>query len=158
MRASPAFEVSLHRFGVWRGAVLLLGTLGVAALVAWALTREGSIDSAVMIGCALAAGVLLWLTLSLVRVPAVGLRWDGLLWHVGPPGASADKSLPGDVTVVIDLGPWMLLRFKPTAPEARPRVTWLPVQRRGIETQWHALRCSVYSPHPAPIADTPGGP
>ena len=25
------------------------------------------------------------------------------------------------------------------------RVTWLPVQRRGLESQWHALRCAVYS-------------
>jgi hypothetical protein len=158
MRASPAFEVSLHRFGVWRGAVLLLGLLGVATLAAWALTREGSIDNAVTIACALAAGVLLWLTLSLARVPAVGLRWDGLQWHVGPPEAGADKSVPGDMAVVIDLGPWMLLRFKPAAPDVRPRVTWLPVQRRGIETQWHALRCSVYSPNPAPATKTPIGP
>jgi hypothetical protein len=36
----------------------------------------------------------------------------------------------------------------------RRRATWLPVQRRGIERQWHALRCSVHSPHAAPGHDT----
>jgi hypothetical protein len=40
----------------------------------------------------------------------------------------------------------MLLRFTPDAPA---RMTWLPVQRRGLEAQWHALRCAVYSPRPA---------
>jgi hypothetical protein len=53
--------------------------------------------------------------------------------------------MPGNVAVVIDLGPWMLLRFTADAP---PRTTWLPVQRRGLEAQWHALRCAVYSPRP----------
>ena len=74
---------------------------------------------------------------SLLRTPARSLRWDGQAWHL--------DAVPGDVAVVIDLGPWMLLRFASTD---FARVTWLPVQRRGIDAQWHALRCAVYSPRP----------
>jgi hypothetical protein len=39
----------------------------------------------------------------------------------------------------------MLLNF---TPDAAARTSWLPVQRLGLETQWHALRCAVYSPRP----------
>jgi hypothetical protein len=156
MRASPAFEVTLHRFGVWRGAVLMLGGLGVAAMAAWLVTREVPVGIPLAIAGASAAVTLLWLAVSLAHVPAVALRWDGLLWHLGSPAAAGpDDSMPGDVAVILDLGSWMLLRFTPAVPHAQPRVTWLPVQRRGIETQWHALRCSVYSPHPASATDTP---
>ncbi len=161
MRASPAFEITLHRFGVWRGAVLLLGLFGVATISAWVATREEPVGIALAIASASAVGILFWLALSLAHVPAVALRWDGLVWHVGSPTVGPDDLVPCDVVVVIDLDSWMLLRFTPAAPHAQPPVTWLPVQRLGIETQWHALRCSVYSPHPAhpaPAADTPGEP
>jgi hypothetical protein len=158
MRASPAFEVTLHRFGVWRAAVLMLGLFGVATIAAWVLTREEPVGIALVIVSASAVGILFWLALSLAQVPAVSLRWDGLLWHAGSPAAGSDDSVPGDVAVILDLGSWMLPRFTPAVPHLQPCVTWLPVQRRGIETQWHALRCSVYSPHPAPAADTPGEP
>ena len=75
---------------------------------------------------------------SLWHVPAQSLRWDGRAWQL--------DAAAGELSVAIDLGPWMLLRFK---PERRARASWLPVQRAGLETQWHALRCAVYSPRPA---------
>ena len=157
MRASPAFQISLHRFGVWRSAVLVLAAIGMSAIAAWLISREPPIDIAVL-GLAVSSLVLVWLAASLASVPAVSLRWDGQLWHLGAPGALPDAAVSGDLHVAIDLGPWMLLRFRPTsALERRARPTWLPVQRRGIEPQWHALRCSVYSPRPAPGADAATG-
>jgi hypothetical protein len=75
---------------------------------------------------------------SLWRVPVQSLRWDGGAWQL--------DGMPGDLKAAIDLGPWMLLMFTPALPG---RTSWLPVQRRGLETQWHALRCAVYSPRPA---------
>jgi hypothetical protein len=152
MRAAPAFQVSLRRFGAWRVAVLLLAALGVAAMTAWWLLRESPMTAPTSLAVALAALALAVLGARCARIPAADLRWDGRVWHLGP--ASGD-SVSGELSVAIDLGAWMLLRFAPAAPEARPRAIWLPVQRRGLEPQWHALRCAVYSPRPAPAEDAP---
>ena len=43
----------------------------------------------------------------------------------------------------------MLLQFRAHDRSHSPRMIWLPVQRRGLEPQWHGLRCAVYSPRPA---------
>ena len=153
MRAAPAFQISLHRFEVWRVAVLLLAWLGVAAIAVWFIAREQAIDSATAGAAASALLALGWLAISTARVPATTLRWDGRRWNLGVPGSAPDHAVPADLTAVIDLGPWMLLRFKPVEKAARMPVGWLPVQRRGIETQWHGLRCAIYSPRPAPGAD-----
>jgi len=138
MRASPACQVSLRRFGVWRAAVLGLGLLGVASVTAWLASREEALSAQLASAIGLAALMMAALVASLLRTPAADLRWDGQVWQLG--------AMPGDLTVVLDLGPWMLLRFTAGAPA---RTTWLPVQRRGLEGQWHALRCAVYSPRPA---------
>ncbi|MDB5818794.1 MAG: hypothetical protein JWQ11_2434 [Rhizobacter sp.] len=75
--------------------------------------------------------------------------------------------LQGELMVVMDLGSWMLLRFdrplfEPNLAAAaastdvnshpqwlgiRPKTTrlWLPLQRAGLERQWHGLRCALYS-------------
>ncbi|MBC8058151.1 MAG: hypothetical protein H7Y61_16380 [Rhizobiales bacterium] len=154
MRAAPACQVSLRRFGLWRGAVLALTALAVASIVAWASTREGSVTPMLLMASALSTLATVALGVSLARVSPTGLRWDGRAWHLGP---ATDDTAPGELTVAIDLGPWMLLRFAPTMTEARARVVWLPVQRRGLEAEWHALRCAVYSPRPAPADDPPAG-
>jgi hypothetical protein len=138
MRASPACQVSLRHFGVWRSAVLGLSLLGSISVAAWLLHREDALSMPLAAATASAGALMAILVASLLRTPAVDLRWDGQAWHL--------DAVPGDLAVVIDLGPWMLLRFTPAVPA---RVTWLPVQRRGLEAQWHALRCAVYSPRPA---------
>ena len=158
MRAAPAFQVSLRRFGVWRAAVALLGLLGVAAIAAWGLTREPPLGATASIVAALVAAAITGWAVWLARVPAVNLGWDGQRWQLVRADAVPDESAFGELRVVIDLGPWMLLRFELVAAGSRPRVTWLPVQRRGIEAQWHALRCTVHAPRPAPGADAADGP
>ncbi len=153
MRAAPACQISLRRFGVWRSGVLALAALGVAVMAAWLITRESALLSPSSVAAACATLLLATAGASLAKMPAVDLRWDGLVWHLGPP---AGEPIAGELRVAIDLGAWMLLRFAPASPQARPRITWLPVQRRGLEAQWHALRCAVYSPRPAPAPDAPG--
>ena len=153
MRAAPAFQVSLRRFGVWRGAVLTLAALAMATMAAWLITQERPIEIVAWVATGLSIAAVAGLAARAVRVPPVDLGWDGRAWFVGP---GPDESSPGDLHVAIDLGRWMLLRFTPAAPTgARP--IWLPVQRLGIESQWHALRCTVYSPRPAPRDDATGG-
>ena len=147
MRAAPAFHVSLHRFGVWRAAVIALAVVVAAALTAWLMTGEAPVGMASGPGAAAVLTALVALTLSLLRTPPCDLRWDGSAWTLGRTGCEPS---PGALLVAVDLGGWMLLRFIPAAPA---RAIWLPVQRLGLEAQWHALRCSVYSPRPAPAAD-----
>ena len=111
----------------------------------------------VVLAVAAATAGCAWLAFSLIRVPAVSLRWDGQVWHLGPADAPVDASVPGELAVAIDLGRWMLLWFRPAAPQPRPLLTWLPAQRRGIEPHWHALRCAVHSPRAPAAADPAAG-
>lgn len=146
MRPAPACQVSLQRFGVWRAAVLSLSALGIASIAGWMFTRDRPVDTLLILAAALSASCIAALGASLVhRLRATHLRWDGLAWHLGP---ISDAATPGELQVAIDLGPWMLLRFSASLPDscARARTLWLPVQRRGLEGEWHALRCAVYSP------------
>jgi hypothetical protein len=110
--------------------------------------------------CGLVATIaaVAWLMRGLTRLAPLGLRWDGQCWHLAASGPAAQEAVPGDLTVAIDLGVWMLLRFEPAASARRAAPSWIPVQRRGIESQWHALRCAVHSPRAAAQADAAPGP
>jgi hypothetical protein len=154
MRAASAFQISLQRFGAWRVGVGLLAGLGTLTVVAWLGGREPPAERALLIGGLLAALGLVLLGISLARVAPTTLRWDGIAWHLGSPSG---KPLVGELAVMIDLGAWMLLRFRPEA-RGPVRAAWLPVQRRGIELQWHALRCALYSPRPHRVDGSAAGP
>ena len=156
MRASPAFQVSLRRFGAWRIGVGVLAVLVVAALTAWLFARAPDVDLLLAMGLAATATAIIALVMALMKVPASSLRWDGQAWHLGALDAAADEAVPGELAVAIDLGSWMLLHFRPLEPRRHVPMNWLPVQRRGIEAQWHALRCAVHSPRAA-AADTASG-
>ena len=71
------------------------------------------------------------------------LDWDARRWALHSPAGAAQE---GELAVAIDLGPWLLLRFRPAAPPRRAR--WIALQRAAHAAQWHALRCAVYSPRP----------
>jgi hypothetical protein len=149
MRASPAFQVSIERVGVWRLGVGVLLAAAAASFVAWAVAMTDRPRWLPMLlgGAACLAAVAAAATL--LRFAPTRLRWDLECWHLGPaspPGAPAAR---GQVEVALDLGSWMLLRFVHEAPAGRRRVSWLPLQRRGLEGEWHALRCAVYCARPA---------
>ena len=161
MRASPAFQCVLNRFGVWRAAIAALASAGVAVLLVWLATRSEPMPSlglAAWVGAMLAVPAL---AASLMRIPAVTLRWDGQQWWLarlaGSSRAAAAAQIDavgGEIDVALDFGGWMLLRFRPISAARRERFSrWLPVQRRGLEAHWHALRCAVYSPRPAPARE-----
>ncbi len=100
------------------------------------------------------AGLLLWRAgASLLRNAPLSLRWDSQRWHLGPLASAGDEPWPGSLAVALDLGPWLLLRFEHEADLRRRRITWLPVQRRGLEAEWHALRCAVYCARSDPGLD-----
>jgi hypothetical protein len=150
MRAAPAFQISLNRFGIWRAGILGLSVLGIAVLALWLAGRERVPWVDALTGLSILPLVVL--ARSLARVPPVDLSWDGRAWSLRPEGQPIDSAQVGDLQVVVDLGPWMLLRFRAEgAGSTRP--IWLPVQVLGIAAQWHALRCAVHAPRPLPVAD-----
>jgi len=159
MRTAPAIQVSLNRFGAWRAAMLVLTLFGALALSGWLAWRDELSAAHRGIAVVVAAGAMLWLCMSLARLPAVQLAWDGQRWTLKPMASARAEPIAGEITVSVDLGPWMLLRFRPAMSSlssrwARP--SWLPVQRRGFGPHWHALRCAVYSPRPLDSAGRPG--
>jgi hypothetical protein len=146
MRASPAFQCVLNRFGVWRTAVAALAGTSVALLLVWLWARGEPPPLLGRVAWICAVLAVPALAASLMRMPPVTLRWDGQQWWV--------EANAGEIDVALDLGGWMLLRFRPVSAARRERSPkWLPVQRRGLEAQWHALRCAVYSPRPAPARE-----
>ena len=153
MRASPAFQVVLDRFGVWRTAVLATAVTGGVVMLAWLASSPPSVSVASRGLAVVAALALLLFGARAARVAPVSLRWDGQLWHLGPPQSAGHEPVSGALQVALDFGPWMLLRFEPAESTWRTRATWLPAQRRGLESRWHALRCAVYSPRPQPGAN-----
>jgi hypothetical protein len=160
MRTSPAIDVVLTRFGVWRAAMALLAAAALAAIwawwAAWDLAQPPDTRIALLAALVIASGMVVALAASLGRVQTTALHWDGQGWSLRRPQrdrTAAAEPVAGEIVVAIDLGLWMLLRFEPALRVGRVRCVWLPVQRRGIETQWHALRCAVYSPRPTPTAE-----
>jgi multidrug transporter EmrE-like cation transporter len=142
MRDSPAVQVQLRRFEVWRTAVALVALAALASCVAWAITMAGTNGDqsmALVFGLALAlATATVALAISLLRMPAGVLSAIDGGWTFSP---DAGASVSGALTVAMDWGGFLLLRL-----ESGPRAhLWLPVQRRGVENDWHALRCAVHA-------------
>ena len=146
MRSAPPFDISVKHYGVWRAGLLLLGATACASLAAWWWAQP--VPAPGWAGAVAAVGGLMSLVCVAAAwsIPPLSLRWDRQSWQLSRRGAPEQA---GSVQVGLDLGSWMLLRFRPDAASGAHVPTWLPVQRRGLEAQWHALRCAVYSPRPA---------
>jgi hypothetical protein len=133
----------VRRFDRWRAFVAALAALAAATLAAWFGTRLawGTVATAVatLASCALAVAIA-W---HGSRRAPVRLRWDGFRWHLGPAAAASDQDVAGCSRPIIDLGSWLLVVFEGST-SAVGRV-WLPLQRRGLEGEWHALRCALYA-------------
>jgi len=129
MQAPPAFSVSVVRFGVWRGICLAASLAAVSAALAWACSLWDTRPLATVVPMMVLP--MVWRAMRAHQ--PFHLRWDTQAWHLGP--------IAGRLSVAVDAGGWMLLCF---TPEGGRRSRWLPVQRRGLEVAWHALRCTVY--------------
>jgi len=152
MRASPALTIRIEHHGAWRAGALLLAAASGAVLAAWRISQSdpAPLWSDVVTGVAGAAiAVCAWLSW---RVPDAVLRWDRQQWWLACAGG-AERA--GTLHLAIDLGAWMLLRFDPAGVRRGSRWRhrcWLGAQRRGLEPQWHALRCTVLAPAATPPA------
>ena len=149
MHGSPPCTITVARFRAWRAGVAVVALAGLATLGAWLLASPLGERPWPQAGVALAAIATVALAASLWRQPVVRLRWDGLGWTVAA-AAGEGPEVPGRMEVAIDLGSFLLLRFRPDGSSGPAAVRWIPVGRSGLEHEWHAFRCAVHSPQPAP--------
>jgi hypothetical protein len=150
MRASPAFQIIVRRCGAWRAALGVLMPLGAASLAAWWAGGRASVPWTVAVPLMLLCLAVLGGVATLVHCPGQRLRWDTQRWTLAPASAHEQHPSPGRLIVAIDLGSWILLKFEHDVATRWRRASWLPVQRRGHEAQWHAFRCAVYFSRSAP--------
>lgn len=155
MQSASALQVTIRCFGVWNAALGVLFAAVISAVAGWFLAWHD--EPAVWDGGVLSALALVGLSgvFGLVRRLPIVLRWDGQRWHVADPHRGWVDAQASDIRVVLDLGGWMLLKYRVgTFPTSRRRSGWIPAQRRGIETQWHALRCALHARAAAHMAPT----
>jgi hypothetical protein len=145
MRASPAFQITVCHFGAWRSAIAVLLLCAVSTLAAFALADGESAPPLVRSVALLASAAVVLAGSGLMRCRPVSLRWDTHCWNLGPGSSVGEEPWPGRLEVTLDLGAWMLLRFEHEVTAGRRRSSWVPVQRRGMESAWHGFRCAVYS-------------
>jgi hypothetical protein len=141
MRGAPPVEIRVRRQGPWRAFVVALVVLTVASIGLWLASAE--VDTAVQAMLAvltLAAGAA---ALSTTAPFNLCVRWTGSCWTLARGEEPGSEPVTGVLTVAIDLGGWMLLRF--AAGSTRTRTIWIPVQRGSVEGDWHALRCAVHA-------------
>ena len=149
MHGSPPCTITVARFRAWRAGVAVVALAGLAVLGAWLVASPLGELAWVRAGVALAAIAIVALALSLWRQPVVRLRWDGVSWTVAA-AAGEGQEVPGRMDLAIDLGSFLLLRFRPAGRSGPAAVRWIPVDRTGLEQEWHAFRCAVHSPQPVP--------
>ena len=160
MRAPPPVEFASALGRAWRAALSLLVGASVAVPLAWGLpyftARWGShrpdllldgpsdprIQAALALWAAAMAAAAAWLR---QRAQAAGertLRWDGQDWVLSPaaPGRAEQR---GDAELMLDLGPWMLVRFLPCA--GLGAATWLPLASGRDLARWAALRGALWN-------------
>lgn len=146
MRGSPPCAVTLRCFVAWRWTIAVAA---LATLLAWVLLAPPGRLAGVRIAVALAGAATLGLALSVLRVAAGTLPWDGSAWTFADSVKAQAEPTAGERELAIDLGAFLLQRFTPHDAPGRRSERWLPVGRHGIERGWRAFRRALYSPRPA---------
>jgi hypothetical protein len=173
MKSAPAVSVTLQPSPGWQrlmswaawaapacvaGGVVWHGVAGSPALQALPIR--------LMVLVALIAAGLLGVAIGRLRTPRLRrLSWDGQQWwgDLRPEAAATatllpDAALPGEVSLQIDWGGWMLLRFVPHAADghALHRSTcWIALGEAPHRPHWHALRCALCDPGAPGTATAP---
>lgn len=137
MRSAPPVSVTCDGGPAWAGCQAVVQVLASAALAAWlaAWADLSPVAAAgVVFAAAATAGLLAWQRPKPQPMP---LAWDGACWGAGMP------VVIGQVEVMIDLGRWLLLRFRPD--EVAAPVRWLAVSAPAAGAALHGLRVALYS-------------
>ncbi|MCK9688316.1 hypothetical protein [Scleromatobacter humisilvae] len=159
MRAPPPVEFTSAFGRAWRAALSLLVGASVAVPLAWGLpyfaAHWGSPQPDVLLealadprgqaliaiwGAAMAVAAF-WLARRRSTAGGRTLRWDGHDWVLAGDAGRPDQR--GDAALMLDLGPWMLVRFLPYA--GMGSATWLPLTAGLDLARWAALRGALWN-------------
>ena len=161
MRAPPPVEFNSALGRAWRAALSLLVCASVAVPLAWGLpyfaAHWGSqrpdawldalgnplVQGLVAIWVAAMAVAAFWLARRSSTAGERTLRWDGQDWVLAGDPRCPDQR--GDAALMLDLGPWMLVRFLPYAAAGVGAATWLPLTVAGDLARWAALRGALWN-------------
>ena len=165
MRTPPPVEYTSTLGRAWRAVLALLVGASVAVPLAWGLPYlaahwgsrqpdallDGLADPLVQAALALWAVAMLlaacWLERRRRAAGERTLRWDGQDWVLkSQAGGHAEQR--GDVQLMLDLGPWMLVRFLPSFGGGA--ATWLPLAAGLDLARWAALRGALWNWRGAP--------
>jgi hypothetical protein len=162
MRAPPPVEFKSALARAWRTALSLLVGASVAVPLAWSLpflaARWGGgqpdalfealgnplVQGGLAAWVAAMAVAAFWLASKRAAASERTLRWDGQDWVLA--GAAAGRpDQRGDAALMLDLGPWMLVRFLPRASTGSGAATWLPLTVAGDLARWAAFRGALWN-------------
>jgi hypothetical protein len=163
MRAPPPVEHVSSLGRAWRAALACIVAASVAVPLAWALpylaSHGGSrqpdpffaalADPAVQGGIASWIGLMVfaaaWMARQSHRASERTLRWDDQDWVL--PAFDGHTEQRGDASLMLDLGPWMLVRFLPVVATRAGGVgaTWLPFHMASDLARWAALRGALWN-------------
>jgi hypothetical protein len=154
MRAPPPVETpsALGRAG--SAAMALLVGAAVAVPLAWGLPYLAACtpafatlaDPRLQLGLALASAALAAAAVRHGHRSSAGertLRWDGQDWTLAGDGPGRPERR-GDAALMLDLGPWMLVRFRPHAGDVGA-AAWLPLAAGPDRARWAALRGALWN-------------
>ena len=155
MRAAPPIDCPLADGRVERRLIAALHAATGAVLGAWLLA---SVDAPIpplgaavgLLAAAVAAGLIgLRLARRTLPVTSQRLRWDGQRWALFSASAATASlraaSAPavaqplGELSVALDLGPWLLLRLRIDGGARR----WAVLRRQVAAAQWHGLQLAL---------------
>jgi hypothetical protein len=161
MRAPPPVEYLSAPGRAWRAALSVLVSASVAVPLAWGLphaaARWGGLHPDPLLTLLAQPGVqaglagwfaamafaATWLWRRAREASERTLRWDGQEWIL--PGIGGTLEQRGRAALMLDLGPWMLVRFLPHAGAAFGAATWLPLTLAGDLARWSALRAALWN-------------
>ena len=163
MRAPPPVEYTSALGRAWRASLSLLVGATVAVPLAWGLpyvaARWGSRQPDALFEAlgnpAVQAALAAWVAAMGVAASWLAskrsarehtLRWDGQDWVLAG-SADGRPDQRGDAALMLDLGPWMLVRFLPCGARASAfgAATWLPLTVAGDLARWAALRGALWN-------------
>jgi hypothetical protein len=167
MRAPPPVEFASALGRAWRAALALLVGASVAVPLAWGLPYVAShwgsrqpdtyfealgnpfVQAALVAWVAAMAIAAAWLARRSAAAGERTLRWDGQDWVLAGDAAGRPDQR-GDAALMLDLGPWMLVRFLPyavghTGFGGFGAGTWLPLAVAGDLARWAALRGALWN-------------
>lgn len=150
MRADASFELCLQVGWRERSLVSLWCAVSLAAFAAWLVAHAWAglradampawVPALAASASAALAGAAAWAVTGRGGRTTLAWRHGGWLLGGSAPDAVATR---GSLALMLDLGPWMLLRFCPGDGRA---CRWFGVDESAAGPRWHALRAAVYRP------------